>query len=122
MVFHIVAEYPQVKHVSSQMNPAVVHEHRSEDGQETGAGIGKEAAGDKSPFHNESVTATQLYQEKQNVQSDQGIRDQWNSSARGIIITDWQHKTHLLLLIGYVTASRQDESSICLLYTSPSPR
>src|SRR5450830_50792 len=112
MVFHIVTEDPQVKHVASEVNPSGVHEHGSEDGQETGAGIGKEAAGDKSPFHNESVTATQFYQEEQNVQSDQGISNKRNSSARGIIITDWQHKTHLLLLIGYVTALRQDESSI----------
>src|SRR5450759_2043827 len=114
MVFHIVAEDPQIKHVASEVNPSGVHEHGSEDGQEPRAGIGKEAAGDESPFHNKSITATQLYQEKQDVQSDQGICDKRNSSARGIIITDWQHKTHLLLLIGYVAASRQDESNIIL--------
>jgi hypothetical protein len=62
------------------------------------SGIGKEAARNESPLPNKSVTATQLYKEKQDVESDQGIRDQRNGSARGIIITDWDHKIYLLLL------------------------
>jgi hypothetical protein len=75
-----------------------MHEHGSEERQKITEGIGKEAARNESPLPNKSVTATQLYKEKQDVQSDQGIRDQWNSSARGIIITDWEHRTYLLLL------------------------
>jgi len=75
-----------------------MHEHGSEERQKTTEGIGKEAARNESPFPNKSVTATLLYKEKQDVQSDQGIRDQRNSSARGIIITDWEHEIYLLLL------------------------
>ncbi len=71
-----------------------MHEHGSEERQKITGGIGKEAAGNKSPLTNKSFTATQLYKEKQDVQSDQGIRDQRNSSARGIIITDWDHKNY----------------------------
>jgi hypothetical protein len=75
-----------------------VHEHGSEERQPITAGIGKEAARHESPLSNKRVTATQLYKEKQDIQSDQGIRDQRNSSTRGIIITDWEHKIYLLLL------------------------
>jgi hypothetical protein len=75
-----------------------MHEHGSEERQKITEGIGKEAARNESPFPNKSLAATQLYKEKQDVQSDQGIRDQRNSSARGIIITDWEHKIYLLLL------------------------
>jgi hypothetical protein len=73
-----------------------MHEHGSEKRQKITEGIGKEAAGNESPLPNKNVTATLLYKEKQDVQSDQGIRDQRNSSARGIIITDWEHKIYLL--------------------------
>jgi hypothetical protein len=75
-----------------------MHEHGSEERQKITEGIGKEAARNESPLPNKSVTATLLYKEKQNVQSDQGIRDQRNSSAGGIIITDWHHKIYLPLL------------------------
>jgi hypothetical protein len=88
-VFHIVAKDPQVKHVAPQVDPPGVHEHGSEEGQEITAGIGKEAARYESPLANERVTAAQLYKEEQDVQSDQGIRDQRKSSARAVIITDW---------------------------------
>jgi len=76
-----------------------MHEHESEERQKITEGIGKKAARNESPLHNKSVTATQLYKEKQDVQSDQGIRDQRKSSASGIIITDWEeHKIYFLLL------------------------
>jgi hypothetical protein len=76
-----------------------MHEHGSEERQKITEGIGKEPARNESPLPNKSVTATQLYKEKQDVQNDQGIRDQRNSSASGIIITDWEeHKIYLLLL------------------------
>jgi hypothetical protein len=74
-----------------------MHEHGSEERQKIAEGIGKEAARNESPPFNKGVTATQLYKEKQDVQSDQGIRDQRNSSAAAIIITDWEHKIYLLL-------------------------
>ena len=61
-------------------------------------GLARKRLRNESPLPNKSVTATQLYKEKQDVQSDQGIRDQRNSSASGIIITDWEHKIYLLLL------------------------
>jgi hypothetical protein len=75
-----------------------MHEHGSEERQKITEGIGKEAARNESPLPNKSVTATQLYKEKQDVQSDEGIRDQRKSSARGIVITYWEHKIYLLLL------------------------
>jgi hypothetical protein len=101
-VFHIITEDPQVKHVAQEVNPASVHEHGGEDRQEITTGVGKEAVRNEGPLHNKSVTATQLYKEKQDVQSDQGIRDQRHSSASGIIITDWEeHKIYLLLLSGF---------------------
>jgi len=76
-----------------------MHEHGSEERQKIPEGIGKKAARNESPLPNKSVTATLLYKEKQDVQSDQGIRDQRNSSARRIIITEReQHKIYLLLL------------------------
>jgi hypothetical protein len=56
------------------------------------------STGNESPFHNKSVTATQLYKEEQDVQRDQSICDQRYSSARAIIIADWEHKIYLLLL------------------------
>jgi hypothetical protein len=74
-VFHIVAEDPQVKHVAPEVNPPGVHEHGTEERQEITAGIGKEAPRHESPLSNKRVTTTQLYQEKQDVHSDQGIRD-----------------------------------------------
>jgi hypothetical protein len=66
-VFYIVTEDPQVKHVASQVKPSGVHEHGREDGQKISAGIGKEATGNKGPRLNKSVTASQLYKEKQDV-------------------------------------------------------
>jgi hypothetical protein len=75
-----------------------MHEHGCQERQKITEGIGQEAARNESPPFNKSVTATQLYKEKQDVQSNQGIRDQRNSSAAAIIITDWKHKIYLLLL------------------------
>jgi hypothetical protein len=90
-----------------------MHEHGSEERQKITEGIGKEAARNESPLPNKSVTATPLYKEKQDVQSEQGIRDQRNSSARGIIITDWDHKDlSPFTLAGFVTTSRQNDSGI----------
>jgi hypothetical protein len=66
-VFHIVTEDPQVKHVTSQVNPPGMHEHGSEERQKIAEGIGNEAARDESPLPNEGVTAAQLYKEKQDV-------------------------------------------------------
>jgi hypothetical protein len=66
-----------------------MHEHGCEERREVTDGVGKEAAGNKSPLHNESVTAIQFYEEKQNVQDDQSVGNQWNCSTRAIIITDW---------------------------------
>jgi len=74
-----------------------MHKHGSKERQKITEWIGKKAARNESPLPNKSVTAALLYKEKQDVQSDQGIRDQWNSSARRIIITDWEHKICLLL-------------------------
>jgi hypothetical protein len=54
-----------------------VHEHGSKEREEIRAGISQEAAGHKSPLANKRVTATQLYKEKQDVQSNQGICDQF---------------------------------------------
>jgi hypothetical protein len=65
-----------------------MHEHGSEERQKITGRIGKEAARNESPLPNKrvTVTTTRLYKEKQDVQRDQGIRDQRNSSAKGIII------------------------------------
>ena len=49
-------------------------------------------------FHQYCDTKYSSYKEKQNVQSDQGVRDHRNSFAITIIITDWEHKNYLLLL------------------------
>jgi hypothetical protein len=73
-----------------------MHEHGSEERRKISQGIGQEAPGNESPLPNKSVTATQLDKEKQDVQSDQGIRDQRKSSARTIVITDWEHRIYLL--------------------------
>src|SRR5580765_5906560 len=75
-----------------------MHEHGREERRKITEGVGKEAARNEGPLPNKSITAALLYKEKQDVQSDQGIRDQRNSSARGIIITDWEHETYLLFL------------------------
>jgi hypothetical protein len=75
-----------------------MHAHGSEDRQKITGGIGKEAARNESPRPKRvTVTATQLYK-KTDVQSDQGIPDQRNSSVRGIIITDGNITLLLLLL------------------------
>jgi len=68
-----------------------MHEHGSEERHKITEGIGEEAARDERPLPNKSITTTHLDKEKQDVQSDEGIRDQWDSSAGGIVITDWQH-------------------------------
>jgi hypothetical protein len=75
-----------------------MHEHGREERQKITEGIGKETARNESPLPNKRVTAALLYKERQDVQSDQGIRDQRNSSAGGIIITDWEHEISLLFL------------------------
>jgi hypothetical protein len=95
-VFHIVTEDPQVQHVASQVKPPGMHEHGREDRQTIAEGIRKEAAGNEGPRLNKSVTAALLDKEEQDVQSDQGIRDQRNSSASGIVIADWEHGIDLL--------------------------
>src|SRR4029434_2176327 len=76
-----------------------MHEHGSEERQKITGGIGKEAARNESPLANKRVAATQLYEEKQDVQSDQGIRDKRYSSASGVIITDWEHDAHYLFAL-----------------------
>jgi hypothetical protein len=39
MVFYIITEDPKVKHVTSQVNPAGMHEHQREDCQKNSDGI-----------------------------------------------------------------------------------
>jgi hypothetical protein len=73
-----------------------MHEHGSEERRNITGGIRKEAARNESPLHNKRVTATLLYKEKQDVQSNQGIRDQRNSSASGIVVADWEHRIYLV--------------------------
>jgi hypothetical protein len=77
-----------------------MHEHGCEEGQKIGQGVGKEAARDESPFLNKSVTPGQLYDKKQDVHSNQAIRDYWNGSASGIIITNRYQKVLLLFKFG----------------------
>jgi hypothetical protein len=97
-VFHIVAKDPQVKHVASQVKPPGMHEHGGKERQKISNGIGQEAAGDEGPLYHKSITATKLYDEKQDVQGDQGIRDQRKCPARAIVITDGEHRIHSPLL------------------------
>jgi hypothetical protein len=77
-----------------------MHEHGSEERQKITGGIGKEAPRNESPVPNKRVAAAELYKEKQDVKSDQGICDQRDSSARGIIITDWEHTLAPFVLVG----------------------
>jgi hypothetical protein len=55
-IFDVVSKDPQVKHVTSQVEPPGMHEHGSEEGQKFTPGIGKEASGDKCPLHDECFT------------------------------------------------------------------
>src|SRR6476620_9433533 len=75
-----------------------MHEHGSEERRKVSSGIGHEAPGNEGPLPDKRVTATELYKEEQDVQSHQGIRDQRNSSARAIVVTDWEHESCLLLI------------------------
>jgi hypothetical protein len=79
-----------------------MHEHGREERQKITGGVSNEATRNESPLPNKSVTATLLYKEKMDVQSDQGIRDQRNSSARSIIIAYWEHKMYLLVGLSQV--------------------
>jgi hypothetical protein len=76
-----------------------MHEHGGEKCQKIANGVGQESAGDKGPPHDKRVTTAQLYEEKQYIQGDQSIGDQWDRSTRAIIITDWEHGISLLLLL-----------------------
>src|SRR4030095_10932147 len=78
------------------MKPPGMHEHGSEERRKITGGIRKEAARNESPPPNKRVAATLLDKEKQDVQRNQGIRNQRNSSARGIVIADWEHRIDLL--------------------------
>jgi hypothetical protein len=75
-----------------------MHEHGGEECQRLAEGIGEEAVGYESPLLDKGVTPAQFYKEEQDVKSDQDIGNQGKGSARGIIITDWQHGVSLLLL------------------------
>jgi hypothetical protein len=77
-----------------------MHEHGREERRHIPDGIGVEAARDESPLPHERVTAALLYKEEQDVESDQGIRDERNSPARRIVVTDWKHAIYLLLPVG----------------------
>jgi hypothetical protein len=74
-----------------------MHEHGSEERRKITGGIRKEAARNESPPRNKRITASLLDKEKHDVQRNQGIRNQRNSSARGIVVADWEHRIDLLL-------------------------
>jgi hypothetical protein len=50
------------------VNPATVHEHGSEEGYKVSDWVGHEAAGNKSPLRNKSITAAQFHEKEKNVQ------------------------------------------------------
>jgi hypothetical protein len=86
------------------VNPPGMHEHGSEQCWKINKGVCNEAAGNERPLHNKSVAAAHFHQKKQDVQSDQAVRDHWKNSAATIIITDWKHKIYLLfIMVGFVT-------------------
>jgi hypothetical protein len=68
-----------------------VHKHGSDECQEIPGGIRKKATGNEGPLLNESVPATELSEEEEDVQSNQAIGDPWNRSSSGIVITDRKH-------------------------------
>src|SRR6185436_7241287 len=64
-VFHVVAENPQVKHVATQMKPAGMHEHGTEESRNVRERIGHEAPRHEGPLHDEGLAAVQLDEEEQ---------------------------------------------------------
>jgi hypothetical protein len=68
-----------------------VHEYGREKRQEIPGGIRKKATGNEGPLLNESIPATELSEEEEDVQSNQAISDPWNRSPSGIVITDGKH-------------------------------
>jgi hypothetical protein len=69
-----------------------VHEDGAEEREDITDGIGDEAARDERPLLNKRLTATLLYEEDQDVQGDQGVRDNGNGPSRGIVVTDGEHR------------------------------
>jgi hypothetical protein len=73
------------------VSPPGVHEYGSEECQEIPGGIRKKATGNEGPSLNESIPATKLSEEEEDVQSNQTIGDPWNRSPSRIVITDGKH-------------------------------
>jgi hypothetical protein len=74
-ILDIVAENPQGQHVSAEMQPAAVHEHRREERWHVGRWMRPEAAGNERPLFHERVAAAEFDEEQQQVQCDERIRD-----------------------------------------------
>jgi len=70
-VLDVVAEDPEVEHVAAEVQPAAVHKHRGENGDEIGTGVcGKSSGHDRPPF-DERIATAQLYEKEQDVECDQ---------------------------------------------------
>jgi hypothetical protein len=91
-IFHIVAEDPQVKHITQEMQPPCMHEHGCEKRWEISNRICQETTGNESPALDKSFSIVEFQKEHQNVQGDQSIGNDWGNSPGTIIITKWYHR------------------------------
>jgi hypothetical protein len=54
-IFHVITEYPKIKHIPAKVSPPAVHEHGCEECQKFKSGIGKEAAGNECPLSDKRI-------------------------------------------------------------------
>jgi len=91
-VFDVIAEYPEVEHVATDMKEPAVHEHRGEDGQERGNGLvrmeGEYVMRDRPVRRNKPLRLSPVKDLKNKyryVQGDDEQRDEGNCPRRVVV-------------------------------------
>ncbi len=102
----VVTEYPQVEHVASQVHPATVEEHRREErGPERQRDEGRQIVthavfprhhtpGGDERLQRARRSLAKLQEKSENIEDDQGDRDDGSACALSAIIT---HRKHIRL-------------------------
>ena len=75
MLFYIIAEDQQIKHIAAQVQPPAMHKHRCQQGYIVLAWIRKEAGWDKCPLNNKSFTTPQLQIKNKEVKREDDISE-----------------------------------------------
>ena len=92
-VFHLAAESPQINHVSDDVHPAGMHEHRRQN-RDPAVSVDDANRHDR-PSPHEAVAINQLFKENVGIQDNDGDGSQRKTSQRPGCVAEWNESAHL---------------------------